>query len=273
MVSRATTRPGRSPSDAGWLFEAYTVADASTVGAGWQRLVLDAPALATRAAPGQFMLVGSAAFSPRASGPDYLKHPFFFASISPEAGQVSIVFDRSAPFAWEMADWATGTEVECIGPLGKGFPVTAEPAAEPLLLIGSGYGLAALAAALAGLHRDRPVALFSVGAPPVSPDPGLLGVTSRITCHVAGTLEQAWQEAAEAMPGAEVWAAGPQDFTQDVAGRALGEGRRCLVTVEAPIACGVGACLGCTSAGDGTWRTCREGPVVPAEWLKGVKRP
>ena len=65
MVSRAATRPGRSPSDTGWLFEAYRVADASAVGAGWQRLVLDAPALATRAAPGQFMLVGSALRAPQ----------------------------------------------------------------------------------------------------------------------------------------------------------------------------------------------------------------
>ena len=47
-------------------------------------------------------------------------------------------------------------------------------------------------------------------------------------------------------------------------------GIRCQVSLEANMACGVGACRGCSwprseAAGGGYLRVCRDGPVVRAE--------
>jgi dihydroorotate dehydrogenase electron transfer subunit len=53
-----------------------------------------------------------------------------------------------------------------------------------------------------------------------------------------------------------------------VAALAAAAGVPCQVALEAPMACGFGACYGCAVELDGTWkRLCIEGPVVAAERL------
>ena len=270
MRSAAPGTAGRAPADVGWTFDTFTLVRSDAVGDGWQRFVLEAPYIAGRATPGQFVMLGAAAASPRAAGWEHLSHPFFLASIDPELGQIGVVFDRAAPFAWDMKGWPAGTQVELIGPLGRGFPQP-ESVEGPLLLLGSGYGLGALAAVAKGLPQGRGAHVRVVGRPPASPDWALLVGPDSESAALAQLRESVTAALAEPyLAGAQAWAAGPAAFTREVARQALSQGRTCLVTAEAPIACAVGACLGCTSAGDGTWRTCREGPVVPAPWLKGV---
>jgi hypothetical protein len=47
-------------------------------------------------------------------------------------------------------------------------------------------------------------------------------------------------------------------------------GTPCQVALEAPMACGYGACYGCAVALDGRWqRLCVEGPVVAGDRLLG----
>ena len=269
-MSGGEAGPARSvPADVGWSFDTVKLLRSEAAGDGWQRFVLEAPYIAGRATPGQFVMIGPSAESRRAAGWETLKHPFFLASIDAGTGQVGLVFDRAAPFAWDMKDWPAGTPVECIGPQGRGFPKP-ESVEAPLLLLGSGYGLGALAAVASGLPAGSAAAVRVVGRPPVSPDWSLL-LKEDSRAPQARIVESSASALAEPdLAKAQVWAAGPAAFTREVARQALAQGRTCLVTAEAPIACAVGACLGCTSAGDGSWRTCREGPVVPAQWLKGV---
>jgi dihydroorotate dehydrogenase electron transfer subunit len=63
-----------------------------------------------------------------------------------------------------------------------------------------------------------------------------------------------------------VLASGPGAMVRAVAALAAERGVRCQVALEAPMACGFGACYGCAVELDGTWkRLCIEGPVVAAE--------
>ncbi len=63
-------------------------------------------------------------------------------------------------------------------------------------------------------------------------------------------------------------ASGPAPMVRAVAALAAAAGVPCQVALEAPMACGFGACYGCAVELDGTWqRLCIEGPVVAAERL------
>ena len=65
-----------------------------------------------------------------------------------------------------------------------------------------------------------------------------------------------------------VLAAGPRPMARAVAALAAAAGVACQVALEAPMACGFGACYGCAVELDGAWkRLCIEGPVVAAERL------
>ena len=65
-----------------------------------------------------------------------------------------------------------------------------------------------------------------------------------------------------------VLASGPGAMVRAVAALAAAAGIPCQVALEAPMACGFGACYGCAVELDGTWqRLCIEGPVVAAERL------
>ncbi|MDP9256578.1 MAG: hypothetical protein M3Q31_08495, partial [Actinomycetota bacterium] len=65
-----------------------------------------------------------------------------------------------------------------------------------------------------------------------------------------------------------VFAAGPDGLVRAVAGACAAAGVRCQVALEAPMACGYGACYGCAvRLGGELVRLCIEGPVVSGERL------
>ena len=65
---------------------------------------------------------------------------------------------------------------------------------------------------------------------------------------------------------AGVLACGPMAMLKQVAHICAQAGKPCQVSLEAPMACGLGACLGCVvpAAGGGYLRACQEGPVLEA---------
>jgi len=66
-----------------------------------------------------------------------------------------------------------------------------------------------------------------------------------------------------------VLACGPLPMLKAVAAMCAEKNVPCQVSLEAPMACGVGACLGCVlpAAGGGYVRVCQEGPVMDAAAL------
>ncbi|MCL2609366.1 MAG: dihydroorotate dehydrogenase electron transfer subunit, partial [Treponema sp.] len=65
---------------------------------------------------------------------------------------------------------------------------------------------------------------------------------------------------------AVVCTCGPEAMMKVVADKCAGAGVPCLVSLERRMACGVGACLGCTvETASGNRRCCADGPIFPAE--------
>jgi dihydroorotate dehydrogenase electron transfer subunit len=165
------------------------------------------------------------------------------------AGELGFLLDPIGPGTQALCDVEPGDHLHAFGPLGNGFRVDVD---RPLL-VGGGIGIAPL-----------PYLSEALGNPPA-----LLGF--RTEKHA---------EAAQLVPNAEVvvdptfvtemlaerldhavLACGPEPMLEAV--RALAPGAQ--LAWEAPMACGYGACYGCSVEIDGVLkRLCVEGPVLEA---------
>ena len=83
---------------------------------------------------------------------------------------------------------------------------------------------------------------------------------------------QGLDEATQALPDAQVFSCGPDRMLRAVADFSREKGLPCQVSLEARMACGFGACVGCVTrvkAADGFVykKVCHDGPVFDAETL------
>jgi dihydroorotate dehydrogenase electron transfer subunit len=155
-----------------------------------------------------------------------------------------------------------GAELDVQGPFGHGFDLAAA-GPRPLLCAG-GIGIAVMpwlaellpAATLVAGFRDSELAVAAELVPSrrrlVVVDPAL--VTEPLEDELSGA--------------SCVLACGPDPMLRAVAERCAEAGVPCQAALEAPMACGFGACYGCAVRLDGRLlRLCVEGPVVDARRL------
>lgn len=233
-------------------------------------------AIGRRARAGQFAQIripGSAVFLPR---------PFSF--LAAEDDRCSFLSRAVGPGTRALAAAAAGTELELLGPLGRGFELAA--AAEGLvILVGGGVGVPPLAHAAAELAPLTGSALLGAARGElllceeelagrgwqvrVATDDGSRGHHGLVTDLLEAAL-------AAAPARTMVLACGPHPMLRRCAQLTAAAGVPCQAAVEEPMACGFGVCLGCAirvrAAGNGQDRpayalVCRDGPVFPAEQL------
>jgi dihydroorotate dehydrogenase electron transfer subunit len=158
---------------------------------------------------------------------------------------------------------ARAATLDVLTPLGRGFDLAgADPATT--LAVGGGIGTTVffgLPAALggpvrvvAGFREPDQAAAVELIEPAASRE---VAIAPRLVTELVD------------LTGVErVLASGPAPMVRAVAALAAAAGLPCQVALEAPMACGFGACYGCAVELDGTWqRLCIEGPVVAAERL------
>jgi NAD(P)H-flavin reductase len=182
------------------------------------------------------------------------------SAVASDAASVTFLVQVRGPALEALAQ--VGAEVEVLGPFGRGFDVAAAGAAP--LLVGGGFGVALLAP----LSRRLPAA------------PLLAAFRDAAAARAAELVPAAERELALApanvldalaprLAGAScVLAAGPDGLVRAVAAACAAQGVPCQVALEAPMACGYGACYGCAVRLEGTLvRLCVEGPVVAGDRL------
>ncbi|MDX6567512.1 MAG: dihydroorotate dehydrogenase electron transfer subunit [Gaiellales bacterium] len=182
------------------------------------------------------------------------------SAVSDEAGVVGFLCEPRGPALAAIA--REGAELSVVGPLGRGFEVSA--AGTRPLLVGGGFGAALLArpaaalpgaVLLAGFRSDAHATAASLV--PVA-ERHIVIEPERITALLALLVREA----------TSVLAAGPAGLVRAAADAALQAGLPCQVALEAPMACGYGSCHGCAVVLDGRLvRLCLEGPVVDARRL------
>ncbi len=231
------------------------------------------PHLARTVLPGQFAQL-------RCGGgvTPLLRRPFSIAWVEDDA--CSFVFEVVGAGTRLLGALRPGDGVDSLGPLGTGFSF--DPAATAAVCVAGGLGCAPFPILCAAL-RQRGVADILVlnGAataarlyPPErlqrgdaairvleATDDGSRGHRGRVTELVAASLGAS----------AALYACGPNPMLhalQAVLSGAADPPQRAEASLEAPMGCGFGTCLGCAlpvHSGDGTrWALCcSDGPVMP----------
>jgi NAD(P)H-flavin reductase len=174
----------------------------------------------------------------------------------------------------EIAEMRPGEEAELTGPLGNPWPledITTEKSTGPVALVAGGVGVAPpalLAQELEVQSAGRRAFDFfagfrsgSFGLENIKPrsfiiatEDGSQGVKGRILDFFSPSGYS------------KVFACGPQPMLKAISDACIASGVPCFVSMEKHMACGVGACLGCTvKTTRGNRRCCVDGPIFNAE--------
>lgn len=230
--------------------------------------------IAQRMKPGQFVNVLS---RHDISSDPLLRRPYSPYRVDPANNTFSLLvrpFGRGS--AW-LVDQPIGTVLDVMGPLGNGFDVSSK--SERILMIAGGVGVAPLVHLTdTALERGQSVT-FLMGAATadtllaanelpsaveyiVATDDGSQGHHGFVTDLVPEYLT--WADT--------VFACGPDPMLRSlnnvVKQHRFGRTPRVYVSVERPMACGVGVCLGCmVETRRGMVTSCVDGPVYDIDHI------
>jgi NAD(P)H-flavin reductase len=201
-----------------------------------------------------------------------------------EDGKISFLVARRGKGTAELAEIKPGERAELTGPLGNAW-LDAIPegalnnGSANIALVGGGIGLAPLMALGDELPRNSfdVYAGFKTGFSGDGEREQLLGPL----LHNSNRFILATEDGSEGEKGripdffdpspyAFVFACGPEPMLKAVAARckASGKNTNCFISMEKRMACGVGACLGCTvKTRAGNRRCCADGPIFNAAEL------
>ena len=191
----------------------------------------------------------------------YLRRPISIHRILPDH-QLSLIYKVVGDGTRVMSEMAEGEALDLFGPLGHGFPVLEED----VVLIGGGVGvppLAETAARYRSKGRNVTAVLgFNNAAAVFGTEEfrelgcNVIVATMDGSLGIHGTVIDAIKEAG-IHPGT-VLACGPLPML-----RAVAENYNGYLSLEARMACGIGACMGCVvkTPDGGSLRVCKDGPV------------
>ncbi len=248
----------------------------AVVGPDTWRMQIRSPKVAGAAQPGQFIMVsvGHETTDP------LLRRPLSIHQAKDDV--LTLLYRIVGKGTKLMSFMKKGEEVSLLGPLGKGFQIKS---ASHHCLVGGGLGVAPLLFLATEIKRRLPTETMSI----------LLGGRSKNELLVLNDFQKvapvflATDDGSLGMPGlvtellvkevkgpATIYTCGPAPMMKGVAQCARDKKWSCQVSLETMMACGMGACLGCTVQRSGFDESekkyvhvCKDGPVFEAGeiWL------
>ena len=275
-----------------------TIVEQEPMARNTYRLRLHCPEIARRIAPGQFFMV-----RPIRGTDPLLGRPFaLYDTYDDECGQPAgfdFGYVAVGKLTSLMTRWRVGDEVTVWGPLGNGFPVV-PTGTRHLMFVAGGIGqtpFLAMAREALGLRR------YGTTQGRQHPDVTDIAPANKLTLcygarsaeHLAGLKDFAidgldlriatddgsqghhgfvtdllTQSLGSACPPDLIYCCGPEPMMHAVQKIATTANVTCWLSLETPMACGIGICFSCVAKiqqDDGSWdyrRTCLEGPVFPS---------
>ena len=243
---------------------------------GRVRLCCDAGVATAR--PGQFVMIGF----PDAIDP-LLRRPFSIhrlVSDAEGAPGIEVLYKVVGKATRRLSQVARGGVLSLLGPLGRGFQVP--PGIGRLYCVAGGFGVAPFVFLAEWLQRQSSppaeLRLFLGGRGKADllciSDFERLGIPVRLTtedgsCGDRCRVTDPFAEAVAQRPPDLVLACGPKAMLACVLGVVRAHRVPCQVSIEAMMACGMGACLGCAVEGRRDparyLHACVDGPVFDAD--------
>ncbi|MCM2370068.1 dihydroorotate dehydrogenase electron transfer subunit [Aporhodopirellula aestuarii] len=246
-----------------------------------------APQIAATATPGQFVMIRLAGLDAPLIGRAFAIYDIHAdANGTPES--IDLIYLRKGALTVPLAACPVGTPVSLWGPLGNSFRdapcdrlimAVGGIGQTPMLVTGRDalarrwaqrveliYG-ARRSSLLAGVDDFR-AAGFNVTT---CTDDGSEGRQALVPDVLAERLDQLAKESPDER--IRVLTCGPEIMMEKVAGVCVERGVDVQVSMETPMACGIGICFSCVAKvnqDDGSWdykRTCVDGPIFDAEQL------
>ena len=229
--------------------------------------------------PGQFLMIGAGAEAGVPRHDPLLPRPMaVYRDLGPSEAapgpngehHVELLYRVVGRGTTLLAETVAGQMISVVGPLGRGFPIEPEPGLA--ILVGGGSGIASLyelAEALVRLGRKVLVILGARSEPDLLGREDFAALDVELICTTEDgsdglhgrVTEPLTDRLAETNARATVFAVGPTPMMRACAELAASHSVACYVSLENPMACGFGVCLGCAaprSAG-GFALVCRDG--------------
>lgn len=258
------------------------------------RVRFECPEIARRIVPGQFLMLRLAGLNdPLLGRPLALYDVVLDGAGRPAA--IDVVYLVLGKMTARLARTKAGDELDVWGPLGNGFP---PQTCDKLIMVAGGIGqtpFLALGQEYLGQRRygDPPRAFTSAkkvtlcyGVRTAALAAGVedfraAGFDVRLasddgTLGHHGFVTKLLEDALTDTNGTDrlVVCCGPEPMMEAAAELCCAAKAPCLVSLETPMACGIGICFSCVAKvrqSDGTWdykRTCVEGPIFDAAKLE-----
>ena len=218
----------------------------------YHALTLVAPAIATKFRPGQFITIA-------VGGPETSmlgRRAFAVHDVRPDhGGTVEFVFEARGPGTRWLASLRARDVLDTVGPLGRPFPIPRDPLS--CLLLGA-PSADRVFGALTARRNGRSAAVATTD--------GSFGARGPVT----GLLEQIIREARTDV----IYASAPVPVLREVTAIAAQYDIPVQASVDVPMACGTGVCMGCVLPVTGTdgitriVRSCVDGPVFRGDLVR-----
>lgn len=210
-----------------------------------------------KAQPGQFFMVRASEDYPTLSRP--------ISVHDSDDNSVTFLFEAKGKGTDMLASLAVDDSIYLTGPLGNGFPV--DDIKGKVAVVSGGIGIAPLNYVVKSLSadvdffcgfRDKSYALDEISKVAknvsIATDTGNEGVKGFVTDLLDVTKYDV------------VVTCGPEIMMKKLVSTCLSKNVKIYVSLEKHMACGIGACLGCTcKTKNGAKRVCKDGPVFLGE--------
>ena len=228
--------------------------------------------------PGQFVMVRVAE-----NNDPLLRRPFSVYNVIQGGKAIELVYKVIGRGTGIMSSWKKGGEVDILGPLGNEFPKPKKT--DKTLIVAGGIGIASFYNFAKAYCKGDKNSVMLFGArtkkeAKLAGDFKKLGMKVKLATEdgsvgIKGYVTKLME--AEVDENTVVYSCGPEAMLESVAHESERLGaKKCYVSLETSMACGIGACLGCavrqsSECAETEWgnykMVCADGPVFDAKDL------
>lgn len=266
MTKISRTNSLQTPVD-----EEVVLLENKKINAKYYRMAFRSKALAKKVEPGQFLQIKI-----ESSLDPFLRRPFSYYGV--QGDRVELLYEILGRGTALLAQKKSGDRVQVLGPLGREFTknlpkgtkrvlVAGGVGVPPLLFLAEKFGAEALLVGVKSKAEVLPKSELARSKAKIfyASNDGSYGTQGFVTVLLESLIKKSNPE------NLFIQTCGPTPMMEAVLKIALREGVRGEISIDKPMACGVGACLGCMVKTRQGWTpSCTEGPVFSFDELDGV---